>query len=120
MYYQSIENYKYNVVYCIVRVRHMPVTTIRLNKNDLKHLNDMAKKHDLDRTNLIKKAIKLGVQEILVEEAVENYQKGTSTAWQCARDARISLWEFIEELKTRGVYFRTDETELENALKELE
>jgi hypothetical protein len=98
----------------------MPVTTIRLDRKDLKYLTDLAKKHDLDRTNLIKKAITLGVHEILIEEAVQNYQKGTSTAWQCACDARISLWEFIEVLKTRGLHFRTDETELENALKELE
>jgi predicted HTH domain antitoxin len=98
----------------------MPVTTIRLNKKDLRYLDDLAKKHELDRTNLIKKAITLGVHEILIEEAIENYQKGIFTVWQCARDARISLWEFIEVLKTRGIHFRTDETELENALKELE
>ncbi|MCK5560559.1 MAG: UPF0175 family protein [Thermoplasmata archaeon] len=97
----------------------MPVTTIRVDKEELKHLDELAKKHSLDRTNLIKKAISIGVHEILIEEALEKYQKGLCSAWQSAREAQITLWEFIEILKTRGIYFKTDEIELENALKEL-
>ena len=97
----------------------MPVTTIRLDKEELKYLDELAKKHALDRTNLIKKAISIGVHEILIEEAMVRYQKGLCSAWECAREAKITLWEFIEILKTRGMYFRTDEIELENALKEL-
>jgi len=97
----------------------MPVTTIRLDENDLKYLDEMAKKQSLDRTNLIKKAITLGIHDILLDEALKNYQKGLSSAWECAKEANISLWEFIDELKKRGIGFRTDELELENALKAL-
>ena len=97
----------------------MPVTTIRLDENDIKYLDEMAKKQSLDRTNLIKKAITLGIHDILLEEAIKKYQKGSCSAWECAREANISLWEFIDELKIRGLGFRTDEIELENALKAL-
>ena len=97
----------------------MPVTTIRLDDDDLKYLDEIAEKHDLDRTNLIKKAIKLGVHEILFEEALQRYQKDLCSAWEAAEEAQISLWEFIEELKKRDIGFKVDEIELRNALREL-
>ena len=97
----------------------MPVTTIRLDENDLKYLDEMAKKQSLDRTNLIKKAITLGIHDILLDDALKKYQKGLCSVWECAREANISLWEFVDELKIRGIGFRTDELELENALKAL-
>ncbi len=97
----------------------MPVTTIRLDEDDLKYLDAIAEKNDLDRTNLIKKAIKLGVHEILFEEALHRYQKDLCSAWEAAEEAQISLWEFIEELKKRDIGFKVDEIELRNALREL-
>ncbi|UCE75488.1 MAG: UPF0175 family protein [Methanomassiliicoccales archaeon] len=97
----------------------MPVTTIRLDEDDLKTLEKIAAKHELDRTNLIKKAIKLGVHEILLKEALERYQDGLCSAWESAREAQISLWEFLEQLRKRDIGFKVDEIELKNALREL-
>ena len=97
----------------------MPVTTIRLDKDDLKYLDGIAAEHSLDRTNLIKKAIKLGVYEILLNEALQKYQKGLCSAWEAAKEAQLSLWEFLEELRKRDIGFKVDEIELTNALREL-
>lgn len=97
----------------------MPVTTIRLDEDDLENLDEIAQKHSLDRTNLIKRAIKLGVHEILLEEALAGYQKGLISAWESAKEAQISLWEFLDELKKRDIGFKVDEIELKNALREL-
>ncbi|MEE9151193.1 MAG: UPF0175 family protein [Thermoplasmata archaeon] len=97
----------------------MPVTTIRLDDDDLKFLEEIAERQSLDRTTLIKRAIKLGVHEILLEEALGRYQKGSCSAWECAREAQLSLWEFLEELKKRDIGFKVDEIELRNALREL-
>jgi predicted transcriptional regulator len=97
----------------------MPVTTIRLDESDLKYLDEIAAKYDLDRTNLIKRAIKLGVHDLLLEEALQKYQRGEGSAWDCAGVAQISLWEFLEELRKREIGFRVDEIELKNALREL-
>ena len=96
----------------------MPVTSIRLAENDLKYLDEMAKRKSIDRTNLIKRAIELGVRDMLVEEALERYRKGQCSAWECARSANITLWEFIDLLKKHDMFFRTDEVELERALEE--
>jgi len=97
----------------------MPVTTIRLDDEDLKYLEEVADRQSMDRTSLIKKAIKLGVHDILLEDALLKYQKGLGSAWECAREAHATLWEFLEELRKRDIYFRTDEIELAKALKEL-
>ena len=97
----------------------MPVTTIRLDVDDLQYLEEIAAKHSLDRTTLIKRAIKLGVHDILLEEALQMYQKGKCSAWQAAEEAQLSLWEFLEELRKRDIGFKVDEKELKNTLREL-
>ena len=97
----------------------MTVTTIRLDDDDLKFLEEIAERQSLDRTTLIKRAIKLGVLDILLDNALERYQKGLCSAWECAREAQITLWEFLEELRKRDIGFKVDEIELGRALKEL-
>ena len=54
----------------------------------------------------------------MLEEALQRYQKGSCSAWEAAREARILLWEFIEELRKRDMGFKVDEIELRNALRE--
>jgi len=97
----------------------MPVTTVRLDKDVLNDLDEMARSHFIDRSSLIRKAIKLGIKDILLEEAIGRYQRGEHSAWECARDAKITLWELLDDLQRRGIFFKTDEVELENALREL-
>ena len=89
-----------------------------MNDEELKRLDEMAKRKSMDRTHLIKKAIELGVRDMLIEDALEQYQRGGKSAWACADEAGITLWEFIEILKQREIYFKTDEEELSRALKE--
>jgi predicted transcriptional regulator len=95
----------------------MPVTTIRLDDDDLKYLDEIAERQSLDRTHLIKKAIKLGVHDMLLDNALQRFQQGLCSAWEGAREAQISLWEFLEELRKRDIGFKTDEIELAKALK---
>ena len=94
------------------------VTTIRLPPDDLKRLARLAKELQVDRSSLIRRALDAGVREILVEEAVRRYQRGGASAWFCARGAGINLLVFLDELKARGVPFRTDEDLLEDQLEE--
>jgi predicted HTH domain antitoxin len=84
------------------------VTSVRLGRSDLKALDELAARLKLERSTLIKRALEAGVREVLLDEAVTLFQKGRASAWYCARDARVSLAEFLDELKRRGVPFRTD------------
>lgn len=51
-----------------------------------------------------------------MDQAIQRYQEGSGSAWKCASDAQVSLWEFLEELKNRGIGFKTDEDELKGQL----
>ena len=97
----------------------MPVTTVRIEKDDLAWLDDVAGQQDLDRTTLIKRAIHKGVREILLEDSLARYEASKCSAWAAADDAHMGLWEFLAEMRKRGVQFRTDEAELERAIEEL-
>lgn len=96
----------------------MGVTTVRLNSSLLEALNELARKKKTDRSTVMKQAIELGVREIRFEDALKRYQEGRISAWRAAREARVSLWEFIQELKKRGMFFKTDEAEMERMLEE--
>lgn len=98
----------------------MPVTTLRLSEEELRHIDRLAKKQGTDRAALLRRAISGGLREILLEEALARFQRGECSAWRAASDAGLGLWEFLEELKRRGVPFRTDERQLEELMKELE
>ena len=53
-----------------------------------------------------------------LDQAIQRYQEGSYSAWKCASDAQVSLWEFLEELKKRGIEFISDEDELNSQLLE--
>ena len=88
-------------------------------RDDLKAIEDLADRLHLERSALIKRALDAGVREILMDEAVVAYQKGRASAWKAARAARLPLAEFLDELKRRGVPFRTDEDLLREQAEEL-
>ena len=52
-------------------------------------------------------------------EAIKKYQEGSTSAWKCAREAQVSLRDFLDELRKRGIGFKTDEDELKSHLTEL-
>lgn len=97
----------------------MPVTTLRLSDGELKRIDRIAKQQGVDRATLLRKAIAGGLREVLVSEAVARYQRGECSAWRAASDAGVGLWEFLDELTRRGVFFRTDERHLEHLIEEL-
>lgn len=87
----------------------MGATSVRLPDDLLKALDDTAERQGMDRSTLMKRALELGLREISVEEAVHAYLKGGITAARAAKTARVTLWEFLDELKRRGLGLRTDE-----------
>jgi predicted HTH domain antitoxin len=95
------------------------VTSVRLATDDIQALEALAGRLHVDRSALIKRALDAGVRELLLDEAVLAYQKGRASAWKAARSARVPLAEFIDELKRRGVPFRTDEDLLKEQVEEL-
>lgn len=94
-------------------------TTVRLPRALLKSLSALAKDLKVGRPSLIRRALEAGLRAILVEEAIRRYQRGGASAWFCAGRAGINFLVFLDELKARGVPFRTDEDLLREQLEEL-
>ncbi len=95
------------------------VTTVRLPAEDLDRLTRVAKRLKTERSSLIRRALDVGVREVLIEDAVLEYQRGEASAWAAARGAGLSLWQFLDVLKARHVPFRTDEDLLRSQVEEL-
>lgn len=95
------------------------VTAVRIPPDDLKRLSEIAERLKVDRSTLIRRALDAGVREVVIDDAVARYQKGEVSAWFAARSAGVNLWDFLDEMKARGVPFRTDEDLLASQLEDL-
>lgn len=93
------------------------VVSVRLKRSDLPAVDKLAARLEVDRSALLRRALEAGVRGVLLDEAIAEYEKGHASAWKAARGARVTLAEFLDELKRRGVPFRTDE---ELLLKQVE
>ena len=98
----------------------MPVTTLRLSDEELKRIDQIARKKGVDRAAILRRAIAGGLREVQMEEAISRYQRGECSAWRAASDAGLGLWEFLDELQRRGIPFRTDERHLEELIEDLQ
>jgi predicted DNA-binding protein len=104
--------------YDVLSMAASRVTTIRIPTDDLERLDVMAKRLRVDRSTLIMRALDSGVKDVLIEDGCQRYQRGEITASAAAHAAGVNLWQFLDEMKRRGVPFRTDEELLERQLEE--
>ena len=56
----------------------------------------------------------------MLEYALKLYSEGKCTAWKAAEIAKLSLYEFIDELKKRRIPAQYTLEDLEEDLKDLE
>jgi predicted transcriptional regulator len=97
----------------------MAVTSVRLDDGFLKQMDALARKFQVDRTTIFRRAVEKGLEGMRLDEALQEYQKGRLTAWASAGKAGVSLWEFLELLKQRNIYFETSEADLKEMLAKL-
>jgi len=97
----------------------MGATSVRLPDDLLRELDRAATRERTDRAVIIRKALERGIHSLALDAAVEAYQMGRVTAWAAADQAEVTLWEFLDELKRRDLWFRTDEDALRDAIEAL-
>lgn len=90
----------------------MPTTSVRLPEDLLSGLDELARRAHADRSDVIRRAVDRGLRVLLLDEAIVAYQEGRLTAWAAAREAKVTLWEFLDALQRRGLGLRTDEEHL--------
>jgi predicted HTH domain antitoxin len=91
--------------------------SLRLPRETIKKLRELADKEGKDRSALIREILENGVKEKNIDHAVELYRKGQITGWKAAQLAGVSLWGFYKILAEKGVLIQYSEHDLEEDLK---
>jgi predicted HTH domain antitoxin len=56
-----------------------------------------------EKSAIIRQALEKGLRRLALERALELYRDGKVTLWKAASLARLTLWEFLEEVKVRKI-----------------
>ncbi len=91
---------------------------LRLSKETVKRLREIADKEEKDRSTLIREMLEQAIKEKNLEQVIELYKKGQVTGWKAAQLAGVSLWSFYKVLAEKGVLLQYSEQDLEEDLKE--
>ena len=91
--------------------------SLRLPRETIKKLLELADKEGKDRSKLIREMLKHSVEEKRIEQAVELYRLGQVTGWKAAELADVSLWNFYKALAEKGVLIQYSGRDLEEDLK---
>lgn len=91
--------------------------SLRLPRETVKKLREIADKEGKDRSTLIREMLEYGVKEKGLAQAVDLYRTGQVTGWRAAQLAGVSLWNFYRILGEKGVLIQYSEHDLEEDLK---
>ena len=94
------------------------VTSVRLGGELLALLDRMARKLDVERSTLIRRALSRGARAVLVDEAISQYLRGDLSTGAASEWAGVSYLEFLDELRTRGLPYLADNEGIAQELAE--
>ncbi|MBM3699603.1 MAG: ribbon-helix-helix protein, CopG family [Actinobacteria bacterium] len=84
----------------------MPVTiTTRVSDNLAKLIDKIAKNEGMDRSTVLRRFLEKSTKNWFLEKSLKEYQEGKLTLRQAAKISGLSLWEIIEEVKNKKIYF---------------
>lgn len=83
---------------------------------DLKLIESVEK---ADRATVLRKLIAIGVGHWKLEHALKMYVEGKATTWKAAEIAGLSLYEFIDVLRSRRIPAQYTMQDLEEDLRNL-
>ena len=97
----------------------METTTIstRIQKSEVKKLDQLAADLGLDRGALLKQLIRRGYKDLLVERALEGYRKRRITLSRAAELAEMNLRDLLLHLPHKSIEFNYDLRELQRDIE---
>ncbi len=81
--------------------------SVRMKKEKLKELDEIAKLIGVDRATIVRSIIDSGLKMKRIDVAIELYQKG-ETLEKAANLTKASIWDLIDEVKNRGITSKFD------------
>ena len=95
------------------------ITTLRVETGILSDVARLSKELKIDKSDLLREAIRLGMREFKVRLALDLYSKGKVSFGRASEIAGIGYRELQLELKNRNVTFRYGEERFQEELREL-
>lgn len=95
------------------------LVSMRLKKEELDPINEIARDEKTDKTTAIRKALDLGTKQYLLEKSINEYREGKLSIGKAAEKAKISLWEMLDELKDRNIQSNLGSEEYKESLNNL-
>ncbi len=69
-------------------------------RKSLKELQELTGE---DQSSLLRKLVNKGLSEARIDIAIDLYIKEKASLEQCSKTAGVSIWKFLDELRTRNV-----------------
>lgn len=85
---------------------------IRLERELLAALDEMAAEESLDRTELARRLLRDGLKRERIALALRRYRNGEVSVARAAEQAQISLYEMLDRIRTEGIPYDLDSDEL--------
>jgi len=99
----------------------MTTVQVRIDDEENKNLDEVAKKLGISKSQLLRKIIKRGKKGLLFDVYFEKLTKKEISLSRAAAEAGLSIPEFMELAEKRGyTYFHYDAEELERDLNSLD
>ncbi len=94
----------------------MDTVTVRLPDEIIKKLELIAREEQIDRSEMIRRALDIGIQQFLLERALKAYRERRVSLWRAASMAGLPLRKMIEEADKAAIPISYDEEDLERDL----
>ena len=94
----------------------METVTARLPEEMIRKLELIAKEEHIDRSELIRRALDIGIQQFLLERALKAYRERKVSLWKAASMAGIPLRLMMKEADKASIPIAYDEEDLERDL----
>ncbi len=94
----------------------METVTARLPEDMVKKLELIAREEQIDRSELIRRALDIGIQQFLLERALRAYRERRVSLWKAASMAGIPLRAMMREADKGQIPIAYDEEDLERDL----
>ncbi len=85
-----------------------PQVTLRLDRDLLERIDDLARDEGVDRTELVRRLLADGLIGRRTNAAIGDYAAGRRSAWSAAQAAGIDLYEMLDRIAEAGVPYRVD------------
>ena len=84
----------------------METVTTRLSEDEVIKLDWLARFQHTSRSQVLRKVIDEGLEEELIEQALQLYQRGEISLWKAAELAGKSLSSMIDEAHRRKILYQ--------------